>query len=54
MRAKIHPDLNAQVSVGFVTSRLRDTAAELIARADRSERSVKQENRDKRHLRAVA
>lgn len=44
-RAAICPDSNPQASVGWVTSRRGDTAAELIARADTSEKDVKQSHR---------
>lgn len=44
-RAAICPDIDPQASIGWVTSRPGDTPAELIARADASEKAVKQSHR---------
>lgn len=53
-RAKICPDLNPRVSVGWFTGRPGDTAAELLARADADEKSVKQTHRRERPARNAA
>ncbi|MBI5310754.1 MAG: GGDEF domain-containing protein [Actinobacteria bacterium] len=45
-RQSICPELNPDVSVGWVTGRPGDTAPELIGRADTSEKIVKQRHRN--------
>lgn len=51
-RVQICPDLNPQVSVGYATARPGDSASELIARVDQSEKAVKQDHHQ-HGLRAV-
>lgn len=53
-RAAICPRLNPQASVGWVTNRPGDTAAELLARADSREKAAKRAHRDDAGLRSVA
>lgn len=51
-RLRICDDVNAEVSIGYATNRPGDTVAELIARVDQCEHTVKSEHRQ-RLLRSV-
>jgi diguanylate cyclase (GGDEF)-like protein len=44
VRVRICPELNPQVSLGYATARPGDSATELIARVDQSEKAVKQDH----------